>query len=296
MSRTIVPFGRPAQLTGPIVAVAIASLGAARWLTLQDAAARAELRRWLLVLAAGVAVIAVGYAPYLLSHDFQPLSLGLHDRVNVVPSIGFAIAVCALIAIAVRTAVAGGGRVLAAGGGRAVSPGGVLAATAAIVIGIGYTISIRDDARRWDEAASLQRQTVAAVVDAVSALRSPGRSGRLRGASIYVFDQYAFAAPGVPVFNESDDLDAALKARLGDRGQHAYATLPGALFYCERSDIWMETGNVALDDDYGNVDVGDFGHTIFVDVRRRRATLISDSHACDAALRTFLPGPLLPAG
>lgn len=285
LSRAIVPFGSPKHLTGVIIVAGVAALGAVRMLTLRDREQRAELGRWLLALGAGALLIAAGYAPYLLSDVFEPLAGGLSNRVNVLPSIGFALVVWSLIMIAVKSVVPG----------EKLALGAALSGAAAVAVAVGYTIEVRDDVHVWDQAATLQRQTVNEVVRLLDGEQpGGGLPGALRRGSIFVFDQYAFTAPGVPVFNESDDLDAALKARLGNYGQHAYPALRGAFYYCQKWGLWMDTSEVTLDDDYGSVDVANFGHTVFIDVRRRRLARISSEQGCNAALTSYLPDPLLP--
>jgi hypothetical protein len=146
----------------------------------------------------------------VLSSDFEPLAGGLHNRLHALPSIGFALVVYSVIMIAVTSAVPDGPR--------APLMRALLTGAAAIAIGVGYTVRVRDDARTWDRAASLQHEAIAAVGHAVGTSR--------RGAAIFTFDHPAFTAPGVPVFNESDDLDAAVKVNRGNHGQHVYPTLP----------------------------------------------------------------------
>jgi hypothetical protein len=286
LSRAIEPFGHAPHLAGLIVLACVGALTVLVALAAKGRRDRSELGRWALLAIAGLVVIAVGYGPYLFSDLFEPLAGGLANRVNVLPSIGYALVVCALLGLLVASVFA-----LA----RRTSPlKPALIGLAAGAIAAGYVVSLRADIHRWDQAAALQRQTLAAVSAALSGSHAQHRAADAPGKEqIYAFDQFSFTAPGVPVFNISDDLYAALRARFGKFGSSAYPALPGALFYCEKGDVWMDTKNVALDDDYGDIDVTDYGHTLFVDVRRHRFAQISTPHACDAALSKFLPGPLL---
>lgn len=286
LSKAIEPFGHPPHLTGLIVLACVGTLTGLAALAAPGRCERSELGRWALLAIAGLVVIAGGYGPYLFSDLFEPLGEGLNNRVNALPSIGYALVVCALLELLVADVF-----VLAR------RPPGLkpaLIGLAAAAVAAGYIVSVRADIHEWDQAAGLQRQTLAAVVDALNGSHGQHRAPDTPGKEqIYVFDQFAFTAPGVPVFNISDDLYAALRARLGNFGPSAYPALPGALFYCEKGDVWMDTKNVALDDYYGDIDVTNYPHILFVDVRRHHFAQISTPRGCDAALSKFLPGPLL---
>lgn len=297
LSRALVPAGRPARLVGIGLVAAGLAAGAAR--ARLDPASRRPLGRWALMLLAGAAVVAAGYAPYLLSDDFQPLAAGLHNRVNVLPSVGFALIVCASAALITHGLATLSAVVRAPGASRAPSatrapaPGRariahLLAGAAIVAICAGYALAVRRDVHTWDRAGALQRQTLVALRASLLRLRSHPRT-------VFVFGQYQFAGAGVPIFNEADDLAAALRSHLGPATPAAvYPTDRGALFYCERHDVWMNTGNVTLDDDYGNVAVARFGATAFADGRTGRVTAIGGRRACEVALRSYRAGPLLP--
>lgn len=288
LSRAIVPFGRPVHLLGLILVAAVLLLGAVRVLSLRRRAERLELRRWLVLAGVGILVIVAGYAPFLMSSDFEPLAGGTNNRVNMVPAIGFALLVCALVMLVTSSLP----RVL-----RSPARGGALLSALGIAILVGYGIDVSADVRQWDQAGTLQRQTLAALSSVLRRPR-PGGAKHHRGLPgyVFVFDQAAFTAPGVPVFNEANDLTGALAARLGHPGVIAYPAVRGALYYCEKGDVWMDTSQVTLEDDYGDVSTADYGRTLFVDIRGPRTAFISTSRACDAGLRTYLPGPVLPGG
>jgi hypothetical protein len=286
-SRAFVPFGRPAHLLGLVLLVAGLAVAATLIVLSRDRARRLALAAPAVMALAGVVVVAVGYGPYLLSPVFDPLAGGLQNRINVLPSIGFALIVVATIAIVANALPPRLPGVL--------KPLLVIGLTAAVAVG--YAVKVRGDADRWDEAAALQRQTLSAVTDAVDAERRGQPAAKfLRGEYILVFDQYSFTGAGIPVFNEADDLDAAVKARLGDHRETSYPVPLGGLPYCEKHDVWFDTKEVALDDDYGDFEPAGYGHTIFVDVRRHRFTRVDSPHACDQALGGYLPASLLPGG
>lgn len=280
VSGAAVPFARRSQTLGLAFLAAAAVIGLLAVWRRHGTAAGLATRRWLLVGAGALWAIAAGYAVFALSQEFAPLDVGIRTRANALAAIGFVLLVyAALMVLAtsllpVRTRLARR-RTLAVG-------------AIVVAIGAGYVVNLRQDERRWDLSASLQHHIVSVVASTVP---RPAR-----GTSIYTFDHPSFSAPGVPVFNESTDLDAAMKARWHSNTQQMYPTVPGAVFYCEAHDIWMDTNNDALDDGYGDEDVGWYGKTIFVDVARRVARRIDSPRQCRAGLRAFRPGPLFPGG
>jgi hypothetical protein len=279
-SGAAVPFARRSEALGLAILATVSLVGLVSVRLRRGTPVARETRRWLLTAAVAVWATAAGYAMFALSKEFAPLDVGIRTRVNVLASVGFVLLVYSLLMVLVTSALPAGTkrpRIRA-----------LAVSAAAVALGTGYVINLRQDERRWDLSASLQDRIVSVVASTVPKPRP--------GTSIFTFDHPSFAAPGVPVFNEADDLDTAMKARWHTNGQQMYPTLPGAVFYCETHDIWMDTTNDALDDGYGNVDVGRYGRTIFVDIARNTARRITNARQCRAGLRAFHPGPVLPGG
>jgi hypothetical protein len=177
--------------TGPLAAGVAVGIGLLA-VTLRRRAVRAELGRWLAVGGAGVVVALAGWAVYVpASGHYVPVIGGTLNRVNALAAIGLvmiAYATWMLVGVIVRRPRA-------------------IAICAVLAIGGGYLVRAESDARRWDRAASAQRQLLTTVQSLVP---RPARS-----ATIYVFDHPA-AVDGIPVLGTQLDLTSALRLTYGD--------------------------------------------------------------------------------
>ena len=142
------PFGQPARniVVGLIAAALVAGLVALWRLPAADPA-RAAVRRWLIVAAAGIVVVGAGYITLAPAHYGAPLDLGIENRVNMVSAFGY---------VAIVYAAASISCVLLLGAWRrrpALAPAVALALSA--LIAIGYLARIDTDkdnyARAYNE-------------------------------------------------------------------------------------------------------------------------------------------------
>ncbi len=115
----------------------------------------AVLRHWLVVAAAGVAVIGVGYAPFLPTGDwYSPLREGIGNRTNAAAAIGYVLLIAAIVVLTAR--------LLSLALPRSMRPGIYVAVTgvAAALIGGLWVHQINRDRQAWDRAAAIRRSTL----------------------------------------------------------------------------------------------------------------------------------------
>jgi hypothetical protein len=260
----LAPFGSPPRGAVGAAAAALVALAAiAAWRLPAADPARAELRRWLVVVAGALLALAAGYALFVPGDPkYVPLAPGIYNRVNIVAAIGFAVLVQALAALA-TTLVLRGPRLHAAR---------VAAALAlSAVVAIGWIRVTHDHQRAWARAAVLQDRVLDRIEQA--------RAGVPRGGTIYTFGSPIQAAAGVPVFAQSWDLDAAAKLTLHDPGVVAYPVRPTATVRCR-------PGSVAIHDyRFGKALPRSYKRLVFLDVRDGRLRRIPDPAACAVAAR-----------
>jgi len=230
----------------------------------RDAADHAgrELRRWLTVAAAAVVATAAGYAAFVPGEpEYAPLSPGVGNRINIFAAIGIVALVYALFRLA-ATLISGAGarpRTLAS----------ALAAAACLAVGVGYVERLETDKANWARAAALQQRVLTGLPAAL------GDSAH--GRRIYSTGHELYAAPGIPVFAFSYDLDGAVKLALEDPTVTAFPTHPDGGVQCGSAlvrpfDPAGERSAPAL-----------YGRALLVDVASGRSTRIDSRADCRAA-------------
>jgi hypothetical protein len=240
--------------------------------------ARAQLTRWLVALAAGLAVVMLGYGIFIPAVDFYaPASPGLGTRVNAVPSIGWTLLLYGIVRLAATMAFRGlpDGWRLSAGA----------CAVACLVIGASWTVSIERDARDYQRAYAEGQEVISAITAAVA---DPPPD-----ATIWAFGQPVEAAPGIPVFADTWDLRYRTKLAYDDPTIVGYVGYEGTTFSCRPHEIVPGGhGQYLYHDPWW---VGSFasayGRTYFVDTTTGRSELIETPAQCRKAARSFPRSP-----
>jgi hypothetical protein len=150
-------------------------------------------RKWLRLVVAGVALIAVGYASFLVTEKIYFTSAGIDNRVNIVASMGVAVLAIGLVARGVaflppRRHAVGFASLCAA-----------LAATGTLI-----TATLAD---YWVAASNRQEEVVTRLRSALPA--------KLTNTRVVLDGVCPEIGPGV-VFTASYDLEGALRIRYGD--------------------------------------------------------------------------------
>ena len=209
LARSLAPFGRPPAFAvlATAAAVAVACALASRRGGAEDGRRALLATAWRL-LAGGVGGVAVGYLMFVPSHPaYAPLNPGTADRVNLIAALGYA--------LAAYGAVLGVGALAARVLGRRWRWGAAVACVLLFVlVAGGYALRGREQQRRWERAAKLQEPVLAPL-----RARAPDLPA---GSTVFAFGHQRFAAPGVPVFATSWDLNGAIKALSGDPSLSAF--------------------------------------------------------------------------
>jgi len=225
--------------------------------------AEPELRTWLYRAAGGACGVAAAYVMFLGSGLVPLFYPGVDDRTNTLAAFGFVVASYSLVVLAA---------LLIGSGRRAVTA--VVVTTATFVIGVGFIQRVREDVRRYDAATVEQRHFLKRLKIALP--RPP------HGLTIFTFGSRAEVAPGVPIFQYTWDLEAAISLRWNDR------SLKGVPIYGQGVSC---SGSGVRPLAFGGEPVAAYGRAVFVDVPTQRTQLIGSRRACAWARTSFEPGP-----
>jgi hypothetical protein len=274
----VLPFDVDEWLALAFVAVVPAvSLLVLRRLDSADPA-RAELRRWLVTGAAGLAVVALGYAIYVPAMDYYaPLGQGIGNRVNAVPSLGWVLMLYGLVMLVATLAV----RRLA----RARTAASALALIACVVVGVGWLQSVSRDSNSFIEAYEEGQRVLRAVGDAVPA---PPPSS-----TIWTFGQPVEIAPGVPVFGNTWDMTGSVQLMYGDPSLVSYVAFPDTTFDCRAAGL-VPGGRYAADGLPSDAYASRYGLTYFVDTVSGRLERIDSRSQCERAVAEFPHASVYP--
>jgi hypothetical protein len=218
LTRSLLPYGTPRNSTVLAVLGAIAILALVVSYTLSRGnEARRTLLRWLVVMAAGGLLIGLGYLFLVPSNIYYvPLQPGVGNRVNNIAAIGYA-----LVAFAAAALI---GTLVFRELPRSRLFVGVLTALITVVICVGYIRKIDTDEDGWHQSIVLQHMILTTLRTHIS---SPPP-----GTSVITLNAPIEAAPGVPVFSATWDLNGAVQLLWHDPSLRAYPMAPGLHITC----------------------------------------------------------------
>jgi hypothetical protein len=223
-------------------------------------------RPWLLAVLASVVAIASTYVVFL-GKGLYPLSPGRDNRINVFAALPWTLLVYSILMIAAMLFCYRINRERSSA---------AVAATLALLIGIGYVVKVRHDAREWERASDLQ-QPVLAALRALPTVRS--------GTTIYTFGYPGQVAPEVYVFAKVYDLDGAARVVLDDGSVNAFPIIAPTQMSCGRTRIIPEGMHFGPDTSSA------YGRALFLDIPTATFARIENRKACRTDLRRFKPGP-----
>jgi hypothetical protein len=274
LTAVLVPFGGPHRNVVLPIALVIACIGALlAWSASTNPALRRELRRWLLLVAAGGLVVAAAYVVYVPApiNLYQPLAKGLENRVNVLASLGYAIIVYALAMILATSTM----RLLR----RPLAWASVMGLVIVAVVFVGYVHRTRKDIAAWNLAGDVQRQEI-------SDLRAAGQPPD--GTTIYAFGGTGATAPGVFAFRVTWDLNSAVQLLWNDATLHAYPIFTGTQMTCTATQIVP----IGLANGDGVAQAANYGSIVFYDFRNGHRLRVMSRAACEKAVKKFAPEPV----
>jgi hypothetical protein len=242
--------------------------------------ARSALRTWLLVFVAGVLVVGLGYAIYAPGTDYyNPVSPGVGDRVNAVPSLGWVLILYSGAALAANLAFRGMPRA------RLLSSVGAAAACALIAIGWVKTVNSYSDA--FTSAYAEDTRVLAMIKDVLPQPKAES--------TIWTFGQPVQFIPGVPVFGNTWDMTGSVQLAFDDPSLTSLVAYPETTFDCTDDQV-LPGGAYAVE---GKPDPGfssRYGRTYFIDTVSGRITQIQSRSQCREAAHEFHRAPPLPGG
>jgi hypothetical protein len=255
----LLPAGGVAPWIGAgLLAAGLAAAAWMRWRLPRGERTRAELGRWLAIALAGAALAAAAWAVYLPATDhYSPRAAGTVNRVNALAAIGVAMLVYAFLVLL--------GRLLARLARLPERAAAALAVALAFALCAAYLQRSASDVRSWDTAAADQQRLLANVRTALPRLPA--------GAVLYAFDAPMLVGPGVPVLNTVLDLTSAVRL------SYASPTLTAAPLAAATG---VRCGTLAP---LAEGVRGAYGSTYLLDVRARRALLLTGATRCAAIIR-----------
>jgi predicted membrane channel-forming protein YqfA (hemolysin III family) len=220
---------------------------------------RSRVRTGLLLGAAGVAIVALGYIMLIPSNDYYvPLQLGVGNRINGLAAVGYAMVVGGVATLA-------GALVLAVRPRWRAAPSALTLALCAVVA-VGYLHRVSEDRAAWRTATEEQTVVLRDLRAAVPSLTP--------GTSIVTVGIEPWSAPGVPVFAATWDLSGAAELMYGVAYVPAYPSNGGTDLTCEGDAI------VAPGSDWS----APYRSTVLVELLQRRAISLTSQKVCIRAL------------
>jgi hypothetical protein len=239
-------------------------------------AVRPELRRWLLAMLGGLLVAGLGYVIYAPGTDYYiPLGPGIVNRVNAVPSIGWALILYAGAMLAATLAL----RELP----RARLWASIVASAACALIAVGWVKSISTYSDYFTRA---YEEDVRVLDKIETALPQP----RSRS-TIWTFGQPVEIVPGVPVFGNTWDMTSSVQLTYDDPTITSLVASPGTVFHCSPAGV-LPSGSYAQEDGSPNpLFASPYGRTYFVETASGKAIAVKSRKQCRQAIKAF---PLSP--
>ena len=245
---------------------------------------RTQLRRWLLIAAAGFVTIGAAYTIFVPGDFYySPLAQGIGNRVNAAAALGFALvfySLAVILALLLMRAL----RIDAP-----VRMAAAIAVVGTIALLASFVSAIDSDRRPYDRAAELQREALTVIKNDIPR-PAPGTT-------VYLFGIDGETAPNVFTFVRTNDVTAALRLLWNDdtiEGVPVSSTEAGWPGNTKtNSGLSCDTRGLQprgwLFDTYPP---SRYGLTLFVDVRSRTSELIRNQGSCRTALSRFLPSPV----
>ncbi len=223
LTHSLLPYGTPRNATVLVMIAAILTLAFVVIYMLRPGdEARCALRRWLIVAAAGVLLVGLGYVFLVPSNIYYvPLQVGVGNRVNDIAAIGYALIVyssAALVGILVFRGLRSSYLLI-----------GTLTALVTVVIGVGYVRHIDTDEEAWHQSNVLQHVILTTLRTHIS---PPPR-----GTSLVTLDALTETAPGITVFSVTWDLNSAVQLMWHDPTLKAYPMALGLHITCRPTQI-----------------------------------------------------------
>ncbi len=248
------------------------------WLRGRGDAMRGDLQRWLVTMAAGAAVVVLGYVIYAPGTDYyEPLGPGIADRVNLVPSFGWALMLYAgamLLATLILRDVPRARRWIS-----------VAAAVVCVLIAAGWLRMIGDYSGYFTSAHNEDARVLTTMKDH---LKHPKP-----GSTIWTFAQPVEIVPGVPVFGNTWDMASSVQLEYDDPTLTSLVAYPDSQFKCLAGGV-DPNGRYQVEGKTPAEFISAYGHTYFVDTTSGEYMAIENRKQCEEGLARFPLAPYYP--
>jgi hypothetical protein len=281
LTKVVLPFGSSRWYISLLLAL-VPLTGAVIYRLLPEGAElRVDLRRWGLVMAAGVIIILAGYTIFIPALSYYvPLRVGIANRINAVPSIGWVLLFyggARMIGAIVFQGVPDDGPGLL--GRRRL--GQALAVVGCALVALGWVKTLHAESDSYTGAFKEDLRVLASIQ---SAIPDPTPEG-----TIWTFGQPVLYAPEIPVFGNTWDMTTAVQLQYDDPSLTSYVALPETVFDCGPKEI--KPGGPGYLEPEASALASPYGRTYFIDTNTGEAVKIDSQAECLRAASSFVPSP-----
>ena len=220
LTSVVLPVGVEAGFVLVAVLIVVAAaIATSRALPREDAD-RVQLHRYLRAALAGLFVVVAGYAIYIPAIDYYtPAAYGIGNRINNVPSIGWALILVATGMLLATLAAHALPR------SRRYAQG--IAICAVLLVALQYVGQLRTDADRYQRAYETGARALATMRASVP--KPPA------GAMIWTYGQPIQLVSGIPVFGNTWDMTSSVQLMWRDPTISSVPAYPELSFACRRT-------------------------------------------------------------
>ncbi len=277
LATVVLPFGNSSWYILLLLALIPATGALVYWLLPSGAEMRIDLKRWGIVMAGGAIIVLAGYAIYIPALAYYvPLRVGIADRMNAVPSIGWVLLFY------------GGARMLTLLLFQGVPNARRIAQVAAVVgcalVAVGWVKVVHAESNSYT-AAFREDLRVLSVIQ--TALPKPPPE-----ATIWTFGQPVLIAPEIPVFGNTWDMTTSVQMQYDDPTLKSYVAGPETKFICKAKEV--EPSGFNYSEAEAPLLASPYGLTYFVNTVTGEYVRIDSQAACEKAAATWEPSPILP--
>jgi hypothetical protein len=283
LTTRILPFGSAHWYISLLVALVPLTGAIVYWLLPSGAELRLDLRRWGTVMAAGALIVVASYAIYIPAIDYYvPLRVGIADRMNAVPSIGWVLlfyGAARMLGVLAFQGVPSGRRLAQS-----------FAVLGCVLVAVGWIKTLHAESNSFTGAF---KEDVRVLATIQTAIPEPAPES-----TIWTFGQPVQIAPEIPIFGNLWDMTSSVKLQYDDASLVSYVAFPETVFNCRAHEvvpggpIYAEAGGATWNSPLGS----SYGRTYFVDTNTGEAVRIDSKAQCEQAAASFEPSPPFPIG
>jgi hypothetical protein len=282
LTTVVLPFGSSRWYIALLLALVPVTGAVIYRLQPDDSEMRAGLRRWGSLMAAGTILLLASYTIFIPALSYYvPLRVGIADRINAVPSIGWVLLFyggARMIGTIVFQGVPDDRPGLF--DKRYLGQGLALVGCALVTIGWIHTLHAESDS--YTGAFNEDLRVLASIQTTIP---EPAQKS-----TIWTFGQPVLYAPEIPVFGNTWDMTSAVQLQYNDPTLTSYVALPETVFNCGPKEV---KPSVAYPEPEAKALASSYGRTYFVNTVTGEAVKIDSQAECRRAASSFEPSPLI---